>query len=121
MLDLPVGESMFILLSTMKGTDVTGLAVSPGAWGEIDRTWSQYQVCPSCDSNLTRAESKLLYSVMDGNLHRGVRTSKDQYRGARLHASDELHAVSIVILGPCQSKKYETRFDRILAAVPVAA
>jgi iron only hydrogenase large subunit-like protein len=34
--------------------------------------------------------------------------------------SDEEHAVSTVMLGPCQSKKYEIRFDMTARLVPVA-
>jgi hypothetical protein len=32
----------------------------------------------------------------------------------------EEHAVSIVMLGPCQSKKYDIRFEIMLREVPVA-
>lgn len=34
--------------------------------------------------------------------------------------SDDEQAVSIVIEGPCQSKKYDTRLDMMLLEIPVA-
>jgi hypothetical protein len=34
--------------------------------------------------------------------------------------SDEEHAVSITMLGPCRSKKYEMRLAAMLAVPPVA-
>lgn len=97
MLDLPVGESMFILLSTIKGTDIADLAAEIFRVWVIDSTWTQYQVCSSCDSNFARAGSKLLYSMMDGNLPRGIRTRTHCCKGVEIHTNDELQAVSMVI------------------------